>query len=328
MAAMDILKIAGLWGVLVAVTHASPLSCMVPAPPEGPPEGLIREARILDLRSPISHTAILVQVLEVERQERPTPPYLERPTPPYQEMPTHTYATMRVLKSWKGPVNAGAVLHTAKGDFFFGCQPWDFQSEDRGKEFLIMNPRVDMSGEVFVPIEGVWPAEKSQALMAALDQAVVDSMPTNKANYASRLQLLEKEWANIHDADNKLRAAESRHAPDEELVDLSNQLRWHEENASHLGSMLRTAAPSVSLALLAQAEVTVYGAGASSCSKWLTDRENPTYSVELSWLVGFFLTDNLANAIAASVDKYCRENPLKNIAEASRDLVVELSTPK
>ena len=35
-----------------------------------------------------------------------------------------------------------------------------------------------------------------------------------------------------------------------------------------------------------------------------------------------------ANAITAWVDKYCRENPLKNIADASVNLVLELSKPE
>jgi hypothetical protein len=90
-----------------------------------------------------------------------------------------------------------------------------------------------------------------------------------------------------------------------------------------------------------QVEVTVYGAGASSCGKWLADRENLIHSVELNWVLGFltaaqdFLgemhlpqrhTD--APAITAWVDKYCRENPLKNIADASANLVIELSKPQ
>jgi len=41
--------------------------------------------------------------------------------------------------------------------------------------------------EILVRRKWVWPAAKSQALMAALDQAVVDldSMPTDKAGYAA-----------------------------------------------------------------------------------------------------------------------------------------------
>ena len=35
-----------------------------------------------------------------------------------------------------------------------------------------------------------------------------------------------------------------------------------------------------------------------------------------------------APAITAWVDKYCRENPLKNIADASATLVIELSKPQ
>jgi hypothetical protein len=63
--------------------------------------------------------------------------------------------------------------------------------------------------------------------MAALDQAVVDSMPTDKAGYAARLQ---KERAALEDMETKLQAAQSNHAPDDEIADLLNQTAGHQQN--------------------------------------------------------------------------------------------------
>jgi hypothetical protein len=102
------------------------------------------------------------------------------------------------------------------------------------------------------------------------------------------------------------------------------------------------AAPAQAAARPGQVEVTVYGAGTASCGKWLADRETPMHPVELSWVLGFLTaSENFlgelhlpsprhtdANAVAAWVDKYCRENPLKNIADASPALVIELSKPQ
>jgi hypothetical protein len=48
--------------------------------------------------------------------------------------------------------------------------PYDFQFEDRGKEFLIMSPGAATPDELLVRQSLVWPAAKSQALMAAFDQ--------------------------------------------------------------------------------------------------------------------------------------------------------------
>ena len=244
---MHILKIAVLWGVCVPVALA--FVCSRPTP--APPEGLIHDLGILDPHPPGVSTAILVQVIEVERQEWPTPKDCDCPILP------PAYTTMRVLKSWKGPVSAGDVLHTPKihtpkgNSFIAGCPPWDVQSEDRGKEFVILDADVD-SGEIYVNRWEVWPAERSQALMATLDQAVEDLMSTDKANYASRLQRLEKEEAAVKDLETKIQAAESNpswahryllkyaeyHASEEEIADLVNQREWHEQNTRHLRSML------------------------------------------------------------------------------------------
>jgi hypothetical protein len=110
------------------------------------------------------------------------------------------------------------------------------------------------------------------------------------------------------------------------------------------------AAPAQAAAPPGQVEVTLYGAGGASCGSWLADRNNlkqnieATFrsTVELNWVLGFLTaSENFlgelhlpsprhtdANAVAAWVDKYCRENPLKNIADASANLVIELSKPQ
>jgi hypothetical protein len=83
-----------------------------------------------------------------------------------------------------------------------------------------------------------------------------------------------------------------------------------------------------------------YGSGTTSCGTWLADRDNyAVHMVELSWVLGWLsaagaynvqsdLRHTDANAIAAWVDKYCRENPLDHISDAAAHLVDELSKPK
>ena len=90
---------------------------------------------------------------------------------------------------------------------------------------------------------------------------------------------------------------------------------------------------------------TIYGAGTKSCGNWLADRKEgqAMEQVELSWALGWlsasgawlgvehpgsYLRETDANAIAAWLDKYCRDNPLKSIADASSSLALELSKPQ
>jgi hypothetical protein len=89
-------------------------------------------------------------------------------------------------------------------------------------------------------------------------------------------------------------------------------------------------------------EVTVYGAGTQSCGTWLAQSGNEILRGHMkSWVLGFLtayeaallemhvnLRHTDANAVAAWVDKYCRENPLKDVSDASANLVVELSKPE
>lgn len=88
--------------------------------------------------------------------------------------------------------------------------------------------------------------------------------------------------------------------------------------------------------------VQLYGAGINSCGSWLEHRGiDALHSHELSWVLGWLsasenwgtglgihLRHTDANAVSAYVDKYCRENPLKSIADASLGLVVELAKPE
>jgi hypothetical protein len=214
-----------LWGVAVAVILTA-CSRELPIPTwedelPAPPEQLIQDPRILD--SPDARTIILVRVGELERPE-------------YAGL--SPYATMFVLKSWNGPFSAGDVLHTPKGFVACGskrddCRLYNFQLGDRGKEFLIMSlggqKRPEEPDLIFVRRKWVWPAAKSRALMAALDQAVVDAMPTDKAGYAARLQ---KEEAAFKAVTTELRAALSNHAPETEINALSYQAGGHYQNAS------------------------------------------------------------------------------------------------
>jgi hypothetical protein len=145
-----------------------------------------------------------------------------------------------ILKSWKGPFCAGDGVHTPKV-LSLNCNPEDFltypfQVGDLGTAFLIMDNGGPPPPDIFVGRYSAWPAEKSQALMAALDQAVVDAMPTDKEGYAARLQ---KELAALENVTTELQVAQSNRAPEAEIADLSYQLRGHRENAARLQVMMQ-----------------------------------------------------------------------------------------
>jgi hypothetical protein len=249
-AAMDVLKAAGLAGIVLAVILTA-CSRELPTPSQptftiqlrpccdAPPELLIHDPRVLEQ----PRTVILVRVIGFEMLNSDE-----------NSIPAH--ATMLVLKSWKGPFSAGDVLHTPKGFIAITGNPEDFisypfQAGDQGKEFLIMDngwPRPD----ILVRRYSAWPAEKSQALMAALDQAVADSMPTDKKGYLARLQ---KERAALEDLETKMQAVRDRRTAlekqlpgdaaalkqaDIEFTNL-NYLAWgHRDRAARWQQELRT----------------------------------------------------------------------------------------
>ena len=248
-AAMDALKIAGLSGTAVAVILTA-CSRELPTPPQpsftiqlrpccdAPPELLIHDPRVLERQS----TIILVRVIGFEMLD-----------PERNSVPAH--ATMLVIRSWKGPFSAGDVLQTPRGYFNYSgalddMVAYPFQSGDQGNYFLIMPMQIE-DQYIWVYRHSAWPAEKSQALMAALDQAVADSLPTDKAGYIERLR---KALAALEDLTPKLLAAQNTRAelvkqlPNDpvaliraqaEIEDLRNQVRGHEENAARWEGMLR-----------------------------------------------------------------------------------------
>jgi hypothetical protein len=80
---------------------------------------------------------------------------------------------------------------------------------------------------------------------------------------------------------------------------------------------------------------TVYGAGTESCGKWLAEKNVLLRNTTVNWLLGYVtamgtwvpLSHTDSDAMAAWVDKYCRENPLKGVSEAAAALVFELAKP-
>ena len=81
-----------------------------------------------------------------------------------------------------------------------------------------------------------------------------------------------------------------------------------------------------------------YGAGVKSCGTWLADRrENGVMAaVDTAWLLGWVsaagyydargnLRHTDSDAIAAWVDKFCREHPLDDISIAAAQLVETLA---
>lgn len=83
----------------------------------------------------------------------------------------------------------------------------------------------------------------------------------------------------------------------------------------------------------------VYGAGTVSCGKWLADRTNGTWYDEADWVLGWLsaagyyevhgdLRQTDSDAVAAWLDNYCRDNPLKSLSDAAGHLVRALSKSK
>jgi hypothetical protein len=112
-----------------------------------------------------------------------------------------------------------------------------------------------------------------------------------------------------------------------------------------MGAVLLSAAVSAS-AQTADPEkgaIHQWGAGSRSCGNWLADRGNTfLHNVELSWVLGWSSASSAiygvslgghmrqtdSDAVAAWLDKYCRENPLKSLTDASLALNLELLKPE
>lgn len=83
--------------------------------------------------------------------------------------------------------------------------------------------------------------------------------------------------------------------------------------------------------------VTFMGAGTESCGSYLKEKESMpiVHGANISWIVGFLsgaasasgydvLNNTDSNAIEAAVTKYCEENPLRNVLEASTNIYLQL----
>lgn len=80
-------------------------------------------------------------------------------------------------------------------------------------------------------------------------------------------------------------------------------------------------------------EIMIYGEGLLSCGTWIEHREEESWGAVIngSWVRGYvvavqdqsFITLKKTDvpAMSAFVDKYCRENPLDSVLDASRALV-------
>jgi hypothetical protein len=129
-----------------------------PPPPTSPPESLVHDPKILYT----AWTILLVRVVGWSSSRDFAT--LNAPS-----------TTLLVLKSWEGPFSAGDVLHTPEGAVLCNgrredCDSYDFH---KGKEFVIMSRTwTDGTRMPRLHRNEVWAAAESQALMAALDQAV------------------------------------------------------------------------------------------------------------------------------------------------------------
>lgn len=83
--------------------------------------------------------------------------------------------------------------------------------------------------------------------------------------------------------------------------------------------------------------VSVWGTGQDSCGAWLAEREaGPNRNINHNWVLGFLTGYNWyhrntqatppdAYAVAAFVDQYCQQNPLKIVSVAAAAAVKELT---
>ena len=83
--------------------------------------------------------------------------------------------------------------------------------------------------------------------------------------------------------------------------------------------------------------VTFMGSGTISCGSYLKEKESMQFVHlgNISWIVGFLsgvasasgddvLKNTDSNAIEAAVTKYCQENPLQNVMDASTNVYFQL----
>jgi hypothetical protein len=78
----------------------------------------------------------------------------------------------------------------------------------------------------------------------------------------------------------------------------------------------------------------IYGAGTSSCGKWLEERRSGQDHGSIMWLLGYLtaigdqtrfrLKATDVHAVKAWTDQYCAEKPLSSVLDAARELSAHL----
>lgn len=80
----------------------------------------------------------------------------------------------------------------------------------------------------------------------------------------------------------------------------------------------------------------IMGSGASSCGEWVVDNDDPLKNkMRLFWVQGYLSGRNATSEedflkyyewkeIYAAIDKYCRENPLRRIFEATEEVIRQM----
>ena len=106
---------------------------------------------------------------------------------------------------------------------------------------------------------------------------------------------------------------------------------------------MRTGLIAICLTFLLMASnvgaTTVLGSGGLSCGHWLDGEKQSVRNIDISWVLGYLSGLNLTSqinflqgydhkGIAAAIDKYCRENPLKDVADAADDVAKQMKRMK
>lgn len=108
---------------------------------------------------------------------------------------------------------------------------------------------------------------------------------------------------------------------------------WRRSIAALVSASLALIATS---ALAGEGNGVIYGAGNSSCGRWLEDRKSDDWFGKGQWMLGFISAASVFDvvdlkrsdsaAFAAFADKYCTEHPLDQFSDAVRALLLELRT--
>ena len=84
---------------------------------------------------------------------------------------------------------------------------------------------------------------------------------------------------------------------------------------------------------------TLIGSGTASCGEWISEQNELVRSARRLWVLGYlsglnalssvdFLKGFEVEGISAAIDKYCRENPLKDVAEATLNVAAQMRRMK